>query len=250
MSESKRKQERCRLYETVYVPKLSHNLPSVSRATRSGKSFTFTESCCQLLDEKQRIVATGSKVGNKYYLNCIKGQGATHTATACSSGNTKEIWHRCFGHHGANNLQKTVKEQLDYDVIKDINFCEPCVDGKHRLPFPKSGEKQTTQLLKIVLSDICGKIEAKLFSEAEYFVTFIDDESKFVWIYRYIYILKNKGGGFKKLMKWKTMVENSSDQKIKTLYTDNGREYISREFKDYLRKEGIRHERTVPKIPE
>ena len=50
-----------------YVTKQSYNLLSMSRATRSGKSFTFTESCCQLLDEKQRIVATGSKVRNMYH---------------------------------------------------------------------------------------------------------------------------------------------------------------------------------------
>ena len=53
VSVSNRKQQRCRLYETLYVPKQSYNLLSVSRATSSGKSFTFTESCCQLLDKKQ-----------------------------------------------------------------------------------------------------------------------------------------------------------------------------------------------------
>ena len=40
---SDEKQQRCRLFETLYVPKLSYNLLSVSKATRSGKSFT--ESC-------------------------------------------------------------------------------------------------------------------------------------------------------------------------------------------------------------
>ena len=49
---SDKKQQRCRLFETLYVPKLSYNLLSVSKATKLGKSFTFTESCCHLLDEK------------------------------------------------------------------------------------------------------------------------------------------------------------------------------------------------------
>ena len=49
VSVSDRKQQRCRLYETLYVTKLSYNLLSVSRATRSSKSFIFTESCCRLL---------------------------------------------------------------------------------------------------------------------------------------------------------------------------------------------------------
>ena len=87
---SDEKQQRCRLFGTLYVPKLSYNLLSVSKTTRSGKSFTFTESCCHLQDEKRNVVATGSKVGNMYYLNCIDEQRTTHAATICSSGDTKE----------------------------------------------------------------------------------------------------------------------------------------------------------------
>ena len=50
------------------------------------------------------------------------------------------------------------------------------MDGKHhRSPFPKSDGRRATQLLEIVHSDICGKIEAKSLSGAEYFVTFIYD---------------------------------------------------------------------------
>ena len=199
---SDEKQERCRLFETLCVPKLSYNLLSVFKATRSGKSFTFTESCCHLLDEKRNVVATGSKVGNMYYLNCIDEQGTTHAATICSSGDTKEeIRRRRFGHLGMKNLRKLATDQLvkglDYDVTKDIRFCEPCVDGKHhRSSFPKSGGRRATKPLEIVHNDVCGRLEAKSLSGAEYFVTFIDDKSRYVWIY----ILKNKSEVFKKFL--------------------------------------------------
>ena len=54
------------------------------------------------------------------------------------------------------NLQKLETDQLvnglDYDVTKDIKFCEPCVDGKHhRSSFPKSGGRRATKLLKTVM---------------------------------------------------------------------------------------------------
>jgi hypothetical protein len=45
-------------------------------------------------------------------------------------------------------------------------------------------------------------------------------------------------------------VEKSSSNKVKVLRTDNGGEYTSLEFTDYLKKEGIQHELSVPKIPE
>lgn len=59
-----------------------------------------------------------------------------------------------------------------------------------------------------------------------------------------------KGDVFKMFLECKTMVEKSSGQKIKTLRTDNGGEYTSREFEVYLKKEGIHHEHTVLKTPE
>ena len=46
------------------------------------------------------------------------------------------------------------------------------------------------------------------------------------------------------------MVEKSSGMKLKTLRTDNGGEYASIEFADYLKKNGIQHQTTVPKTPE
>ena len=53
------------------------------------------------LDDK-KIVATGTKIGNIHYLNCIENQKAAHAVIICSGNNTKEgIWHRRFCHLGA-----------------------------------------------------------------------------------------------------------------------------------------------------
>ena len=46
------------------------------------------------------------------------------------------------------------------------------------------------------------------------------------------------------------MVERSTVWKLKVLRSDNGGEYTSGEFVEYLRSEGIRHELTVPKSPQ
>ena len=45
-------------------------------------------------------------------------------------------------------------------------------------------------------------------------------------------------------------MERSSGKKLNILRSDNGGEYVSTKFEDYLKSEGIHHERTVPKIPE
>ena len=66
----------------------------------------------------------------------------------------------------------------------------------------------------------------------------------------YGYILRSKDKVFEKFVEWKSLVENQSGRKLKTLRTDNGGEYTSNEFVSYLKKEGIRHEYTVPKTPQ
>ena len=249
--------KKCRLADVLLVKDLSYNLLSISKAAATGKKFEFEQSVCKVVDDKHGVIATATKYGNLYYLNCvgsIKDNKKHQAAMKCASRSeeTKEwIWHRRYGHLGARNLERIAKEQLvdgfDYDAAKTPSFCEPCVDGKQcRMSFPKTGGERSEELLGVVHSDICGKIETKSLSGAEYFVTFIDDKSRVVWAYP----LKHKNEVFKKFIEWKALVEKSSGMKVKVLRTDNGGEYTSNEFEDYLTKHGIQHELTVPKTPQ
>ena len=72
---------------------------------------------------------------------------------------------------------------------------------------------------------------------------FMDDKTHYVWVYP----LKHKDEVFQQFVEWKTLVEKSSGHKLEVLCTDNGGEYSSIKFEDYLKSEGVRHERTVPK---
>ena len=45
-------------------------------------------------------------------------------------------------------------------------------------------------------------------------------------------------------------VERSTGRKLKTLHTNNGGECVSADFEKCLKKEGVRHELTVPNTPE
>ncbi len=162
----------------------------------------------------------------------------------------EKLWHRRYGHLGEQNLQKIAREQLvkqfSYDATNQVGFCETCIGGKHhRSPF-SSSTTQTTEILELVHSDVCGKIQEKSLGGGEYFLTFTDDRTRYTWVY----ILKTKDQVFDCFLKWKALVERQSKQKLKILRTDNGGEYTSNKFEGYLREEGIRHERTVPKTPE
>ena len=135
---------------------------------------------------------------------------------------------------------------MNYDPSNEIGFCETCIGGKHhRGPFASS-TTQTTQILELVHSDVCGKMQEKSLGGGEYFLTFTDDKSRYTWVY----VLKSKDQVFERFLEWKALVERQSKHKLKALRTDNGGEYTSNAFEKYLRDEGIRHERTVPKTPQ
>ena len=64
------------------------------------------------------------------------------------------------------------------------------------------------------------------------------------------YILKPKSEVLSKFKEWKALIENSTGRKIKCLSTDNGEEYVSTEFQDFLKEKGFTHQQRVPKTPE
>ena len=101
-------------------------------------------------------------------------------------------------------------------------------------------------MLELVHSDVCGKMREKSLGGGEYFLTFTDDRSRYTWVY----ILKTKDQVFDCFLTWKALVEKQCKRKLRTLRTDNGGEYTSSKFESYLKDEGIRHERTVPKTPQ
>ena len=243
--------KKCKLHNVLYVPKLSYNLLSVSRTSDAGKTARFGETSCQILDSNRKLVAVATRVGDLYYLSCRPGSQKCHTAVDKGTETREDVWHRRYGHLGTRNLQKLAKHELvngfDFDMTKEINFCESCVEGKHhRRHFPTIGGKRSVEPLGLVHSDVCGKISTESLSGAEYFLTFIDDTTRYVWVY----VLKRKDQVFERFLEWKALVEKSTGRKLKALRTDNGGEYTSTEFETYLKKEGVRHELTVPKTPE
>ena len=108
-----------------------------------------------------------------------------------------------------------------------------------RIHFRKS-ETKTKGTLELIHSDVCGPMSSTSLSGFEYYITFIDDYSRKTWIY----FLKAKSEVFEKFKEFKALIENLSDKRIKTLRSDNGREYTSKEFESFCKDDGIKRELT------
>ena len=116
----------------------------------------------------------------------------------------------------------------------------------NRIPFKSVGDIKATRKSQLVHSDVCGPMSVQSFTGKLYFVTFIDDYSRFVKVY----FIRKKSELLAKLKEFEVAANNEAGCKIGTLRTDNGGEYTSCELEDYLKKKGIKHETSISYSPQ
>ncbi|CAK9833730.1 Retrovirus-related Pol polyprotein from transposon TNT 1-94 [Anthophora retusa] len=124
------------------------------------------------------------------------------------------------------NLRSTVNN-VDYQVCDKGKIC--------RQPFKPSNRK-SNEKLGLVHSDICGPMRTESIGGAKYFVTFIDDHTR----YTETMMLRNKSDVLDAFRKYKQRNEKQTGCVIKCLRTDNAKEYLSREFSKFLQGNGPR----------
>ena len=113
---------------------------------------------------------------------------------------------------------------------KDMQFGEAFVEGEQtRNSFQKGQAAHATELLETVNSDVYGPLQTTSLGGHYYFVTFIDDKSRFTAKY----FVKNKDEVLQKFKDFEDMATNITGQRIKNLRSDNGGEYISKKFNDF-----------------
>jgi histone deacetylase 1/2 len=88
--------------------------------------------------------------------------------------------------------------------------------------------------LELVFSDVWGLAPFSV-GNKNYYVSFIDDFSKFTWVY----LLKHKSEVFSKFREFQTLVEHSFNTKIKAMQTDWGGEY--QRLNSFFSQIGIAH---------
>jgi hypothetical protein len=112
-----------------------------------------------------------------------------------------------------------------------LPICEHCLAGKTiRLPFGKA--KRGSSPLQFIHSDICGPMNVRARHERNYFITFIDDFTRF----GHVYLISHKSEALDCFIRYTNLVENKLSTKIKALRTDRGRGYLSEQFKNFVMK--------------
>ena len=91
-------------------------------------------------------------------------------------------------------------------------------------------------------SNLSGPTRTRGFYGERYFMIFFDDFTRMMWVS----FLKEKSEAFEKFNIFKNRLENESRVKIKSLRSDRGRKFTSREFNIYCEEHGITRHLSLP----
>lgn len=105
---------------------------------------------------------------------------------------------------------------------------------------------RATGVLELIHTDVCGTINHMARSGFYYFITFIDDFSR----YGYLYLMKHKSESFEKFKEFRNEVEKQLGKSIKVLQSDRGGEYLLDDFRNYLKDSGIISQLVSPGTPQ
>jgi hypothetical protein len=123
--------------------------------------------------------------------------------------------------------------------LESPHVCDSCQQVKsHQLPYHVS-TSVSFKPLELVFFDIRG-LAPDSFGRKKYYVSFIDNFSKFTWVY----ILCFKSEVLEKFIEFQTMVERLFNTKLLAIQTDGGVEY--QKMNSFLSQKGIIHYLSCP----
>ncbi|KAL0462916.1 UNVERIFIED_CONTAM: Retrovirus-related Pol polyprotein from transposon TNT 1-94 [Sesamum latifolium] len=158
-----------------------------------------------------------------------------------------QIWHARLGHISKDRIRKLVdSNSLEIDGLYHLPTCESCLKGKMTKKRFVGQSTITNSLLDLVHTDVCGPLNTPARGGFSYFISFIDDHSR----YGYVYLMSYKSEAFERFKEYKLEVEKQTGRKIKALRSDRGDEYLSGEFIDHLKEVGILSQWTPPGTPQ
>ena len=115
-----------------------------------------------------------------------------------------------------------------------------------RKNFKKSVLQRAKKPLEVVYSDVCGPLDSNSLGGNRYFLTFVDEFTRKIWIY----LLKEKGEVFGRFVKFCAKVERQSGYALTIFRTDGGGEFNSKELEEFCVAKGIEHEVIAPYTPQ
>lgn len=244
---------RSHLFKTMwYVPELQLNLLSVPNMTRDGLTVAFSGHFGTISDAGLVIGRAEKSQVNSLYRLVVSTQEATAQAVitpaqSIPTSTDAQLWHQRLGHLNSKSMKHLQAITDGVRFSGELNsICSGCMMGKqHRVPLPDQATHRATEKLQLVHSDVCGPMTVGSLGGSYYFVLFIDDFSRMTTVK----IMKSKDEVFTHFKVFKAQVEKQTGLFIKTFRSDQGGEFMSNEFSEFLRTNGIARQTSTARTP-
>lgn len=211
-------------------------LSAWSTLRKKGCAIVFKEAGTFEVVQENDSVLSGKLVDGLMELDVEIGGSPSVTSCAMLAQADGTLLHSRPGHPGPIPFSKI------HPGIKPPLSCEPCILSKHhRLPY-QGKFKIASERLELLHSDLSGIISPPSINGSRYFFKITDSSTS----YKFVYLLQHKHETLAKFVQFKQLVENQTSQKIKAIVNDNGGEYISKSFENYLLEHGIQMHLTAP----
>jgi hypothetical protein len=229
----------------LYVPALQNNLFAILHLVTSHCFRVVIEGTVMEFLHNGVCILTATICDKTAWLN-VRTANALESALRSETICNRSLWHCRLGHIGKDLLEKVIKGKLASGLHLDSDtpllvHCKPCIVGKHQAnPFPAKASHHATRMLERVHSNL-HMVPTATASGCCYWMTFIDDWSR----YRWIYLLKHKSDTFKAFKTFKVMVEKQHNLPILCFHKDKGGKYIGHVWDKFFAEHGIWREYTI-----
>jgi len=188
-----------------HAPDVHFNLISVQLLDDCGYDNHFGSSKWKLT-KGNLVMARGEKQFKLYWTKALVAKDSVNTMYMEAS-----LWHWRLGHISEKGFNCLAKKDVLMGLRNaELEKCSHCMTGKQtRVSFKKHPPSRKSELLELVHSDVCGPLKVKSFSGALYFVTFIDDCSRKLWVYA----LQRKDQVLEKFKEFHAMVERQYQER-------------------------------------
>jgi hypothetical protein len=167
--------------------------------------------------ESRRTLLQGRSKGVLYPLS--HGSTTPSPVKQALSANkvSKSRWHDRLGHPSTTIVRFVLSKNSlpsSSDSFEELGCDAYQLAKSHQLPYSISSSASKTPL-ELIFSDVWG-LACDFISKYKYYVSFIDDFSKFTWIY----LLKHKSEVFQCFKEFQSLVDHLFDRKIPAVQSD------------------------------
>uniref|UniRef100_A0A2N9FZB6 Integrase catalytic domain-containing protein n=1 Tax=Fagus sylvatica TaxID=28930 RepID=A0A2N9FZB6_FAGSY len=224
------------LSDTYLIPNLTLNLISVGQLCELGLTCS---SGCRVQDPRtNQVLGTGRRVGRMFELTSLH-LPSTPTPPPSQVAHTASVfplslWHLRLGHVSVQKLRSLVSSGFLGQVKHDSVDCVSCQLAKQPALSFTNSDSSSHASFDLIHSDIWGPSPTATVGGSKYFVIFVDDFSRYTWIY----LMHNRSELAQIYRTFAQMISTQFSKTIKIFRTDNAMEYRDSQFLDFIHTQG------------